>query len=75
MNNAICEGKNLPIVDYITEEKSEGKEGGQGRAHREDAKENNTEVKENGDLSISLIFLSSSYAFSKHATVFSRSMM
>ncbi len=51
MNNAICEGKNLPIVDYITEEKSEGKEGGQGRAHREDAKENNTEVKENGDLS------------------------
>jgi len=27
LNNAICEGKNLPLVDYITEEEGTGKEG------------------------------------------------
>lgn len=27
LNNAICEGKNLPLVDYITEEEGTGKDG------------------------------------------------
>ena len=46
MNNAICEGKNLPIVDYVTEEekKSEGKS-----ETRQEV--TSTEVKDGNDLS------------------------
>ncbi len=55
MNNAICEGKNLPLVDYVTEEeKKDGKEESHAQSTHEETKHEEVkqeEVKEVEDLS------------------------
>lgn len=53
MNNAICEGKNLPIVDYVTEEdkKSEGKEESKRISKEEVKSQEVVESSESEDLS------------------------
>lgn len=45
LNNAICEGKNLPLVDYITEEEGTDKENKKSNSEKSDSKEHDLSKK------------------------------